>query len=70
MSEALEQHFTAAELAKRWHVSTPTIRRWFQDRSDVIQFGTQHRAKKRGYVSIRIPASVAERVYLEMRKPQ
>ena len=68
MSTALEQHFTVSELSARWNVSMPTVRRWFQDRPDVLQFGVSHRAKKRGYMSIRIPESVAERVYLEQRK--
>jgi hypothetical protein len=70
MSTATEQHFTPEELAKRWHVDAGTVRRWFRDRPDVIRFGTEHRAKKRGHVSLRIPESVAELVYVSMRKAQ
>jgi hypothetical protein len=65
MSNALEQHFTLPELAERWHVDYKTVQRWFEGRDDVLRFGHEHRPMKRRHVSIRVPASVAEKVYLE-----
>jgi hypothetical protein len=65
MTRALEQHFTLPELAQRWHLDYKTVQRWFENRDDVLRFGHEHRPKKRRHVSIRVPASVAEKVYLE-----
>ncbi len=65
MSLALEQHFTLPELAKRWNVDYKTVQRWFENRDDVLRFGTGHRPMKRRHVSIRVPVSVAEKVYRE-----
>ena len=65
MSTALEQHFTLPELANRWNVDYKTVQRWFENRSDVLKFGAGHRPTKRRHISIRIPASVAEKVYRE-----
>ncbi len=67
MSTALEQHYTIPELAALWHLDYKTVQRWFEDREDVLRFGNEHRPKKRRHVSIRIPASVAEKVYREQR---
>jgi hypothetical protein len=67
MSTALERHFTIPELAELWHVDYKTVQRWFEGRDDVLTFGSAHRARKRRHVSIRVPASVAEKVYREMR---
>jgi len=61
----LERHFTIAELAEAWHVSTRQLRRWFLNEPGVVKFGTGKLTKnrKRTYVSLRIPESVARRVY-------
>jgi hypothetical protein len=67
MSTAMEQHFTIPELAALWSLDPNTVRRWFENRDDVLKFGHEHRARKRRHVSIRIPASVAEKVYSEKR---
>ncbi len=65
MSLALEQHFTLPELAKRWHVDYKTVQRWFENREDVLKFGIGHRPMRRRHISIRVPASAAEKVYRE-----
>lgn len=61
-----ERHFTVQEVADAWHLDHDTIRKIFQDRDDVLKIGRlTSRGKTRSYVSLRIPASVLERVYLE-----
>ena len=65
MIDFLEKHYTVAELAKAWHVSPHTIRPWFLDEPGVIHYGSEKlkRGRKRAFRSLRIPASVAEKVY-------
>ena len=62
---ALEQHFTADQLAKQWHTSGNTVRRMFFNVPGVLELAHAEAMHKRGYRSMRIPASVAERVYRE-----
>jgi hypothetical protein len=59
----LEQHYTAVELAKRWGFSARFVRELFYNEDGVIVIDRPERMHKRGYVSLRIPESVAERVY-------
>lgn len=61
----LERHYTLTELAKRWHVGVRTIRPWFIDEPGVIKYGTDKlkRGRQRTHVSLRVPESVARRVY-------
>ena len=63
--DILEPHFTCAELAKAWHLAWDTVRSWFMDEPGVIRFGAGKLNKKRTrtYITLRIPASVARRVY-------
>jgi hypothetical protein len=60
-----EKHYTVGELAKAWHIGRTTATRWFQDEPGVLRQGEGRlrRGRKRPYVSMRIPQSVAERVY-------
>jgi transcriptional regulator GlxA family with amidase domain len=57
--EFLERHYTLAELGDAWHMSNRTLRKWFLREPGVIRFG------KSTYTSMRIPESVARKVYLE-----
>lgn len=62
-----EKHYTVAELAKLWHLGYNAVRAWFLDEPGVIKFGDGSVRStlrgKRTKVTLRIPASVAERVY-------
>ena len=60
-----ERHFTVNQLAQTWGYGRTTVRRWFEDEPDVLRLGEDHirRNPKRPYVSLRIPESVAMRVY-------
>jgi hypothetical protein len=67
--EGLERHYTLKEIAKLWHISVFTLRPLFADQPDVVRFGKG--STTRPYVSLRIPESVALRVYQEnyIKKP-
>ena len=62
MYDLAEPHYTVYELAEIWRVSPDSIRRRFHDEEGVIHLGNPNR-KRRIYDPIRIPRSVAERVY-------
>ena len=60
-----ELHFTIRELSELWRFDVATVRRWFHDEPGVLVHGkTGRRDGQRDYLSMRIPASVAQRVYL------
>jgi hypothetical protein len=64
-ADFLERHYTLTELGKAWHMSRHTLRDWFIDEPGVIKFGVQklNKARQRVHVSLRVPESVARRVY-------
>jgi hypothetical protein len=57
--------FTSAELAKEWRLSESSIRKIFADEGGVFSLASNGRRGKRSYQTIRIPQSVAERVWRE-----
>jgi hypothetical protein len=61
----MERHYTVAELAKAWHMGQRQVREWFINEPGVIKFGVGKltKSRKRTYISLRIPESVARRVY-------
>lgn len=63
----LERHFSPKTLAELWAVSEDTIIRTFKDEAGVVHFGEPKRGK-RCYATIRIPETVADRVYREKSK--
>ena len=58
-----EKHYSAVELAKLWGLHPKTIRNLFQDEPGVLVIERPEQMFKRGYTSLRIPASVADRVH-------
>jgi hypothetical protein len=62
-----ETYFTRAELAKLYKLSPNQIRDMFIDEPGVIRIGHASTRKKRQYYTLRIPASVADRVFSRMR---
>ena len=58
-----ERHYRPAELAEFWGFGVDLIRIWFEDEPGVLIEDHPATLHKRGYRSMRIPASVAERVY-------
>jgi hypothetical protein len=66
----LERHFSPKTLAEVWGMSEEYIRDLFAKEPDVLKFGAEDRnGKKRAYTTLRIPESVAERVYNRLRNP-
>ena len=63
-----EQHFSVGALAKQWDVSEDTIRRWFADIPGVLKFGTEPGRGRRPRMTLRIPESIALKVYAEKIK--
>jgi len=57
-----ERHFTVAELAELWAVSTDTVRRLFENEHGVVVIAHPRRRARR-YKTLRIPESVAQRVH-------
>jgi hypothetical protein len=61
---AFEPVYTPQELSTLWKFDQSTIRRMFIDEPGVLKLGHQSRRDgKREYITLRIPASVARRVY-------
>jgi hypothetical protein len=58
-----ERHYTVQELADLWRLSPKTIRRQFRNEPGVLRYGNPKKGHRRDYVTLRIPHSVAERVY-------
>jgi hypothetical protein len=63
--EFLEKHFTLTELSKAWHVGRRILSLWFRDEPGVIRWGPDKlkKGRKRTLVQLRVPESVARRVY-------
>lgn len=63
MSSALERHFSVAEVAALWSLSNDAVRDIFRHEDGVLAIGTIRTRGKRQYLTLRIPASVLERVH-------
>ena len=66
MSNTFETHYTVQEVAEKWHLSEAVVRRLFQNEPGVIKIEAPERRFKRGYCTLRIPESVAERVHARL----
>ena len=64
-----ERHFSVKELAAMWALSSAAIRRLFRNEPGVLRFGRQKQGHQRDYVTLRIPESIAERVYRRCMRP-
>ncbi len=61
-----EKHFSPDDLAKAWGVSAETVRQIFRNEPGVLRLGTKGDKRVRGYVTLRIPQSVAARVHARL----
>jgi hypothetical protein len=61
-----DKHYSPDELAELWGVSAETIRSIFRDEPGVLKIGKTGAKYQRGYVTLRIPESVAERVHTRL----
>lgn len=55
--------YTPRELGELWQLSENSIRRLFQDEPGVFVMGNPNPRRKRGYCTLRIPETVALRVW-------
>lgn len=62
-----ETHYKPKDLARIWNLSTDAIRKIFADVPGVFRIGKKRRGVRK-YDTLRIPASVAERVYRDRCK--
>jgi hypothetical protein len=60
---AVEKHYSPTDLAKAWGVSVETIRSIFRAEPGVLKLGRPGTRFRRGYFTLRIPETVAERVH-------
>ena len=58
-----ERHYSPTQLAEKWSLSEDTVRRIFEREPDVLIFENPERGSSRRRRTMRIPESVAERVY-------
>jgi hypothetical protein len=62
----LEPHFTPPQLAQPWGFSARFVRELFRDEPGVIRVDRPEEMHKRSYTTMRIPESVAARVYARL----
>ena len=62
-SRMYERHYSAAELGEQWNLSADTVRRMFESEPGVLVFENPVRSSSRRFRTLRIPESVAHRVY-------
>ena len=67
VSLATERHYSIPEIAKLWKLSDDKVRLLFKDESGVMRIGAPERMHKRGYITLRIPESVLNRVHERIR---
>jgi hypothetical protein len=65
ITPATEQHYTTRQVAEMWGISEQTVVRIFQDEEGVLKLSMPRglTAKRAARVSLRIPASVLDRVH-------
>lgn len=63
LAPVFERHFSPEQLGKEWNLSANTIRRMFEREPGVMIFENPERVSSRRRRTLRIPQSVAERVY-------
>ena len=60
-----ERHFSPRTLAEIWGFDEDTIRKWFADLDGVLRCGTEPGRGRRPRLTMRIPESIAVKVYSE-----
>jgi hypothetical protein len=65
----LEKHLTPEQLAESWELSKDTIVRIFASEPGTVVVETSRNGRGRRYRTLRIPLSVAMRVYRRLQIP-
>ena len=58
-----ERHFSVEEVSEMWGLSRDTVRKLFRKEPGVLAIGDQGSSHRRRYTTLRIPASVLQRVH-------
>jgi hypothetical protein len=61
-----QQHYSVADIAKQWGVSTDLVRSVFAEEPGVLRFTRPRTKNKRQYETLRIPESVLVRVHTRL----
>jgi hypothetical protein len=61
----IDPHYSPRFYAELWNLSVSTILRWFRDEVGVLKIGVASKNGKRTRIELRIPRSLAMRVYQE-----
>ena len=61
----IDPHYSPQFYAELWGLSASTVTRWFQDQAGVLKLSQPSRSGRRTRVELRIPFSLAMRVYQE-----
>jgi hypothetical protein len=61
----VDPHYSPQFYAELWGMSVSTVVRWFQDMEGVLKLSNPSKNGKRTRVELRIPFSLAMRVYRE-----
>jgi hypothetical protein len=61
----IDPHFSPQFYAELWGIGPSTVVRWFRDEADVLKLSKPSKNGKRCRVELRIPFSLAMRVYHE-----
>jgi hypothetical protein len=61
----IDPHYSPRFYSELWGLSESTVLRWFQDQPGVLKCGEPAKNGKRTRVEIRIPVSLAMKVYEE-----
>lgn len=69
VDDRVQEHFTVAQIASLWRLSTDTIQRIFQDEPGVLPLGNVNPRGKRKRITLRIPRAVMERVKRRRSNP-
>jgi hypothetical protein len=64
-----ERHYTVAEIADLWNLSRDAVRGIFEREPGVLVIGNDGSRSRRGYHTLRIPASVLERMHRRLCNP-
>ena len=61
----VDPHYSPQVYAELWGLSVSTVVRWFQDLEGVLKLSKPSKNGKRTRIELRIPCSLAMRVYRE-----
>jgi hypothetical protein len=63
-----EKHFTCRQIGLDWGMHAETVRPLFEKLPGVLKIVHKATRTKRGYVSLRIPQTIVDRVHAQLSK--